>query len=252
MAQLHVGLVAKQRTPSAILLALEQLPNGLVDTYDGVMERISSQDEDDKTLALNVLNWITYAKRPLQSRELEHAVSVRPDGLDIDFNGVIDADYLVGICAGIVTVDEESGIIRLVHYTTQRYLEAKLPPADVHFSIARTCLTYLGFAIFAKPMETEESLENVLQKYKLGSYAAQHWGEHAREGKEADLQTAIFNTFDTQDKRDLNSQLLFEEIWTQDFSFLHMASMHGSSLACITFLDGVTNFAAFVSFLITN
>ena len=30
---------------------------------------------------------------------------------------------MVSVCAGLVTVDEESDIIRLVHYTTQEFFE---------------------------------------------------------------------------------------------------------------------------------
>jgi len=32
-------------------------------------------------------------------------------------------DILVDVCAGIVRVDEESGVVHLIHYTTQKYFE---------------------------------------------------------------------------------------------------------------------------------
>jgi hypothetical protein len=34
-----------------------------------------------------------------------------------------DMKVLVAVCGGLVTVDEESDIIRLVYHTTQRYFE---------------------------------------------------------------------------------------------------------------------------------
>ena len=32
-------------------------------------------------------------------------------------------DVLVSVCAGLVTIDRESNIIRLVHYTTEEFFE---------------------------------------------------------------------------------------------------------------------------------
>jgi hypothetical protein len=54
------------------------------------------------------------------------------------------------VCAGLVTIDEESDIIRLIYYTTQEYFERTqtrwFPSAQT--DIATTCLTYLSFDTF--------------------------------------------------------------------------------------------------------
>jgi ankyrin repeat protein len=87
------------------------------------------------------------------------------------------------VCAGLVVVDRESAIIRLVHYTTQEYFERNgdaLVP-DGQLSITRTCLTYLCFEAFQSgSCSTDEEYEKRLQEHQFLDYAAKYWGEHAR------------------------------------------------------------------------
>lgn len=199
MAQLYIGLLSRQRTRNNIRSALEQLPDGLNDVYDAVMDRIKSQSSNDADLALKILSWITYAKMPLEAVVLQHAVVITENIMEIDDDDLIDIEDLVSICAGIVTVDRESGIIRLIHYTTQKYLQnylqCQLPAANAN--IAMTCLVYLGFDIFDYSCQSESALKQRLMKYKFYSYAAQYWGEHTRGDPENDdsIQTAIIETF---------------------------------------------------------
>jgi len=199
MAQLHIGLLARQRTRNNVRSALERLPDGLDDVYDAVIDRIKSQSSDDTSLALKILSWITYAKVPLGAAVLQHAVVVTENIRDISDDDLIDVEDLVSVCAGIVTVDRESGIIRLIHYTTQKYLQnylqRQLPTTDAN--IAMTCLVYLGFDIFGNSCQSKSALEQRLKKYKFYSYAAQYWGEHTRGGLENDdsIQAAVIETF---------------------------------------------------------
>jgi hypothetical protein len=115
--------------------------------YEEAMRRIESQNSDDKQLAERVLLWITFALKPLTLKELQHALAVEPDETDLDEEDLPDEELLASVCAGLVTVDREGDIIRLVHYTTQEYFErirmAQFPYAQT--SIATTCLSTLYF-----------------------------------------------------------------------------------------------------------
>ena len=113
--------MAKKHTRRAVREALEDLPKGLNETYDEAMERIHSQDEDDVQLALKLLSWISYFRRPLKVRELQHTLAVEPDDKAIDQRALVDETLMIFVCAGIVTIDQESNVIRLVHYTTEEY-----------------------------------------------------------------------------------------------------------------------------------
>ena len=83
------------------------------------MERIEGQFVDQEKLAKQVLFWITYARRPLTTTELQHALGVEVGESQLDKDNIPQVEYMVSLCAGLVTVDKKSGIIRLVYYITQ-------------------------------------------------------------------------------------------------------------------------------------
>ncbi len=90
---------------------------------------------------------------------------------------------MVSVCAGLVTVDEESNIIRLVHYTTRKYFERTqtrwFPKAQT--AIAKTCITYLSFDSFKTgSCPTDEEFAARLRLSPLYHYAARSWGYYVR------------------------------------------------------------------------
>jgi hypothetical protein len=87
------------------------------------MERIEGQVKDQKELAKQVLSWIAYAKRPLTTLELQHALAIVVGESELDEDNLPEIEDMVSACAGLVTIDKESDIIRLIHYTTQEYFE---------------------------------------------------------------------------------------------------------------------------------
>ncbi|TGO25475.1 hypothetical protein BPAE_0079g00220 [Botrytis paeoniae] len=67
--------------------ALNSLPTGsdaYKDAYKDAMERIEGQLDDDRDLAKQVLSWITYAKRPLTTAELQEAIAVEINESKLD------------------------------------------------------------------------------------------------------------------------------------------------------------------------
>lgn len=100
---------------------------------------------------------------------------------ELDLDNIPDLKDILSVCAGLVTVNEESQIIRLVHYTTQDYLEGireKWNP-NAQRDIASTCLTYLCF----KPFRRSSCLSNAefksrLKEHKFLDYAAWYWHQH--------------------------------------------------------------------------
>jgi ankyrin repeat protein len=173
-------------TESDIRSAMESLPTGSSaynKTYENAMERITAQDADGERLAKKVLWWITCAKRPLIIVELQHAIAVKPGKSEFDEKSQPDIEDIVSVCAGLVMVDEESKIIRLVHYTTQEYFERTesrwFPNAQM--DITKTCITYLSLRQFESGFcQTDDEFEKRLQLYKLYDYASHNWGHHAR------------------------------------------------------------------------
>lgn len=114
------------------------------------MDRIERQLQDQEELAKQVLSWLTCAKRPLTILELQHALAIEVGDSRLDEKNLPQSKDIVSVCAGLVTIDEESSIIRLVYYTTQEYFgriqKRWFPKAEKE--ITTTCVTYLSFSEF--------------------------------------------------------------------------------------------------------
>ncbi|KAJ7080214.1 hypothetical protein B0H15DRAFT_997583, partial [Mycena belliarum] len=147
LAKLHIGSLSTKNTVKAVRQALQSLPQDLDQTYDEAMERILSQSSDDKQLALQTLTWVAYAKRPLSVAELREALAIEPDATSLDTDNLLDISIVLAVCAGLIIVDEEMSVVRLIHFTTQHYFDKiqsiKFP--DAHQMIATHCLAFLSF-----------------------------------------------------------------------------------------------------------
>ncbi|KAF9882257.1 ankyrin repeat protein [Colletotrichum karsti] len=126
LAELQLKSLRGKRSAKAVKECLKKFSGGsdaYHNAYDEAMERIEGQLEDQVTLAKDALSWIICAKRPLTTEELQHALAVEKGSKSLDKDNIPELDDVVSACAGLVTIDEESRIIRLVHYTTQEYFE---------------------------------------------------------------------------------------------------------------------------------
>ncbi|KAI8632475.1 ankyrin repeat-containing domain protein [Xylariaceae sp. FL1651] len=191
LAQLHLESLMDKKSPRAMRRALENLNSGkdaYEIAYEKAMDRIEGQTYDHRQLAIQVLSWITFAKRPLTTQELQHALAVdldyQSDSFDLD--NITDLDYIVSVCAGLVTVDKEAGIIRLVHHTTQQYFDQTrfrfFPQAD--WQIATTCMRYLSYQnVCSEPFLSREQYHATLENWPLFGYASEYWHEHIDKDK---------------------------------------------------------------------
>jgi ankyrin repeat protein len=171
------------------------------------MQRIENQGKEEVDLAKKLLCWISFALRPLTIEEIRNALAVKPGDTKIDEEALPNEDILVSLCAGLVTTDQKSRIVRLVHHTTQEYFNrnTKWFP-DAQKNIATTCLTYISFDAFAYPSAQE--MEAQLQQYPLLEYAAQRWGDHAREGSEEGINNLALEFLEQKSKLICSSQVM--------------------------------------------
>ncbi|KAL8686003.1 MAG: hypothetical protein Q9218_007413 [Villophora microphyllina] len=126
LAQLHLGSLSGKTTTKAVKTALRSMPKGsdvLHLAYVEALGRIEAQQPDMQHLAKQVMYWITCAARQLSASELQEALAVEEGTSELDGENKPDLDDIVSVCLGLVTIDEDSNIIRLVHYTTQEFLE---------------------------------------------------------------------------------------------------------------------------------
>jgi hypothetical protein len=272
LAQLYLDSLIGKRSPKAIRTALKNLrkeskassnddeSKALYDAYKEAMERIKCQNGDSPELAKQVLSWITCAKRSLTTLELRHALAVEMGESELDETNLPGIEDMVSVCAGLVTVDERSNIIRLVHYTTQQFLESNMSWLDAQRDIAVTnaqndiamtnsqtnititCVTYLTFDYFETGFcETDEEFEARLQLYPLYDYAARNWGHHARTAS-AEVEKLILSLLESETKKSAAIQAIFasrEGSWNFYYSQSVPTQMTEVHLAAYFGLTGV-------------
>ncbi|KAH8598551.1 hypothetical protein B0O99DRAFT_457043, partial [Bisporella sp. PMI_857] len=251
LAQIYLGSLDDKTTPRAVRSALshfrrqnpgsskDQKREVLDEAYKDVMERINTQQPGFRRLAEKVLSWITCARRPLTTSELQHALAVVVGDSKLDEDNLERTERMISVCAGLVTIDEESEIIRLVHYTTQEYFERTqrqwFPGAQTN--ITTICVSYLSFDQFESGIcQNDKEFEQRLQLNKLYDYAAHNWGHHARAvptltfevisflkrkaHMEASIQTLLA-------KKLYSSHTEYSQGFPEDMTGLHLAAYFG-------------------------
>jgi hypothetical protein len=209
-----------------------RLPSGSEaydEAYEDAIKRIEGQVTDQEELAKQVLSWITCAMRPLTTVELQRALGVEVGTSELDEDNFPQIEDMVSVCCGLVTVDKESDIIRLVHYTTQEYFERTqkqwFPNADD--DIAVTCVTYLSFHTFENGVFPEGTLpapenskerkdlaRDYSKKHPLLSYAAKYWTAHVRHcSKQTELLASCLELCNVHSK---TFRTWFEVYWMED------------------------------------
>src|ERR1700744_566515 len=193
LARLSVDSLLDKRTKAKVESTLSKLSKGSRPSeqaydraYNDATERIESQLPEDCKLAKAAISWITLAKRPLTAEELVTALAVEPGDSELNQDNILDTEDILSVCCGLVTVDKESKVIRLIHYTTQKYFEKTLDEWNsiARYEIASSCLTYLSFKCFRKIYAWQNSpsgftLWDALESHTLHNYAALNWGPHA-------------------------------------------------------------------------
>ncbi|KAK4653514.1 hypothetical protein QC762_0084380 [Podospora pseudocomata] len=226
LAQIYLNLLYDKMTPNDIRSTLEVFRNkgqgraeiqkvgALTSAYNQAMMRIVGQMPGCKKLAMEVLTWITCAKRQLTTLELQHALATKPGKSELDDGDLPCIGDMVSVCAGLVTVDENSGIIRLVHYTTKEYLEGTRPGwnPNAELAITTTCVTYLSFTVFETGFcTTYRKFEERLQSNPLYDYAARNWGHHAR--KAATSSQVVIDFLESKAKVEASTEALMATNW---------------------------------------
>jgi hypothetical protein len=120
---------------------------------------------------------------------------VERDDEELDCDNIPDIEDIISVCAGLVIVDEESNIIRLVHYTTQEYFEQIRESwnPNAQQEIALTCLTYLSFNTFRSgSCPIDGQFKRRLEQNVFLDYAARYWGYHAQPVQEETCDLASF------------------------------------------------------------
>jgi ankyrin repeat protein len=172
---LQIRTILGQVTKSDIRRALGVLSGDISEAYDKAFQTIQRLPSGQRDLAMKSLLWITYAKRQLCITELRCALGTRITDRCFDEDNMPTSKSILKSCSELISTENDSSELRLVHYTLQHYIRNQCQSFFSHAEslITQTCLTYLLFDVKVEDYRW-------LGKSSLLNYAMEHWGNHAR------------------------------------------------------------------------
>ncbi|OAA63782.1 ankyrin repeat-containing domain protein [Cordyceps fumosorosea ARSEF 2679] len=162
---------------------LEQLTDVLSDAFEETLSRIQRLPGSRSRLTLSALMHLAHAKRLLQAAELSDVLALRPDSTSVNAKYRPTAKIILECCQGLVTLDEQTGQLRLAHYSIQEYLVATSETLFPQFEVklALNCLGYMLLDDFkAGPFDTREEIDARLKAYPFLSYVSEFWGSYVQ------------------------------------------------------------------------
>ena len=148
---LQIEAICEEKTDGDIRKTLADLPKTLSEAFERELQRCSKRNSTrfrDRLISI-----LLGAVRPLTSDELGEAVSVQPMNTTWDpARQINDVPSLLRCCGKLVTIDEESSAVRLVHHSVRQHLMMNLTEFDVQKLLADIVITYLNYDIFERQL----------------------------------------------------------------------------------------------------
>ncbi|KAJ7885709.1 hypothetical protein B0H14DRAFT_3734784, partial [Mycena olivaceomarginata] len=193
LAKLWIDPLMSKHNVGDVQDALANLSSDLDGAYDGIVKRINQQSENDRQLAWRTLSWVFNAKIPLQPSQLREALAVNPEAPSLNPHRQTDMDIISSVCAGLIMVSEADNKVRLIHYTTQMYLQSVqstiFPYAQR--TITLVCMTYMHLTFQKLPTPLPDSEWHHFTANPFLDYAIEYCLVHARGKPETEIQDKI-------------------------------------------------------------
>ncbi|KAH6870878.1 hypothetical protein BKA70DRAFT_365676 [Coprinopsis sp. MPI-PUGE-AT-0042] len=113
-ASLQLDALCECTTAHEVRQTLEEFPLNIEDVYLQTWNRILGQRPSHVLLAKAVLVWVLNSPRPMRIEELQHAVATSPETYKFEPNRLSPVTTLMALCRGLVTLEEESRLVRLI------------------------------------------------------------------------------------------------------------------------------------------
>jgi ankyrin repeat protein len=186
--------VLNEPTISLRRKVLYEMPEDLQEAFTGTIDRIKRQPGSQPKQAMKILKWVYFAERPLNIKELRHAMAVNPGSVsyNLDFDALPSEESLLNCCLGLIVVDDRTFRVCLVHFALQEYFDVwhRVLFHAGHSDLAHSCLTYLSMDVFGVMAEQFERMGNAawegewtypaMYDFPFLTYAALNWGHHLR------------------------------------------------------------------------
>ena len=188
---LQIRTVLEQVTKSDIRKSLSNLSENLNDVFAATLARIAALPPSKARVGQKSLLWISYAKRPLTTAELRHALAVRPEENELDRDNLVSIRTMLESCCGLVELDQHSSTVHFVHFSLEEYLKSQPDYLDGEVEITKTCLRYMTMeSLKGLPFKKQAEFSKVIDELALLNYACAEWGEHAKKAEYSRIKTA--------------------------------------------------------------
>jgi hypothetical protein len=203
-ARLMIGCLESYAfTPAQRLRVIMDVktPEGLDCMYDRLMNLIFQGRDIEQELAINVLVWVTLARRPLTEIELRQALKLddNKNVSDDEFPSLVDSVSVT--CGGMVErvllpqpfSKEPTPSYRLIHLSAKEYLMLDQKRASRNasawefwrhksiFSLSTKCLHYLLYAFSLQAMSPDVNSQEMVTTFPFLQYSVTHWIDHLRD-----------------------------------------------------------------------
>lgn len=185
-ASLQLDAISQCTTIQDVIDTLEQFPSEINAVYHRTWYRICQQPPPNVLIAKTVLTWVLTATRSMTVEQLRHAVAISPSAQKFERKRLVPPATLAALCCGLVTMEEGTRLVRLVHYTAKdalgELLHEFLP--NPHSLLARVCMIHLTECGFQASTITSQEFTSCKQGDPLLAYAIDSWAMHARRSLE--------------------------------------------------------------------
>jgi Ankyrin repeats (3 copies)/Ankyrin repeats (many copies) len=193
--------------PSNVQRILEELPEGLDETYERILREIRKPNRGH---AHRLLQSLVAAVRPLRVKELAEvlAVDFTTKGfpkLNLDWRLEDQEEAVMSACSSLVIIVKEgdSHIVQFSHFSVKEFLMSERlaePIKDVsHYYIQlKTAHTIFAQACLGVLLRLDHTVDrDNIEDFPLARYAAQYWNAHARvEGVSSCIEEGMKRLFD--------------------------------------------------------
>jgi hypothetical protein len=176
--------------------ALDKLPPDLPSSYERILERINnSPNKSNQRLVARALEWIMFARQPLQTQELLEALAINEGDDDIYPDARTTEDEILHWGSSLLRRRKDEGL-ELAHFTVAEFLQSldcynNPQPQFKPYSTCRecanikhaiSCLTYLTAKTFSNiQLRDRAEISTISEKHRFLSYAAKYWVHHAHD-----------------------------------------------------------------------
>ena len=216
--RLQINQLCDSRRRSDLLLALNELPSGLRETYECIWTKVQQQSFSRKSLAERALGLIIYSVQALSADAVAEAVT--PNGSAYNHHhDTIGVALILDACQGLVVLDPELGVLRPVHFTAQAFLKDYFPEHDSQSRVAENCLRYISNTVTLRAKK-RISHDGIIIDFAV--YAIMNWPIHVSRSSHNGAVESLEQDF-------TNNQIL-HRLWIQNLRILNKRSLGGLSL----------------------